>query len=229
MGRLRNHDAARASLAKRDLLCCAEIADTIEVPEKIQNEWLIGHQQRENRRPEIGGLLAVNRFAALGFQNFQANRLDVSAQIQRSDIQRKRGEVQSFWFGRTICRTVHSSSSILGNFSRKSGACLRTSSQSKNGSGFSSQTWNQFAISSFSAPLSASTLWLPEIISARRLPSRATTSTRSAAAFSPCVLKRRSSSSMRIKLTSPSLRLLTCTISSHAPPTLASASPLHCS
>src|SRR5580765_3629814 len=184
--------------------------------EKIQYERLAICQQWKCGRPKFRSLLAAHRFAAFRLQKLQTDSLDVGSQIERLHIKRKRGKAQRLAGARAVSGAAHSSFSSSGNLARNSDDCLRTSTQSKKASGFSSQTRNQLAISSFSSRLCASTLWLRAIISARRLPSRAICSTRSAAAFSSCARNRRSSSSRRIKLTSASLKVLKCSKSSNS-------------
>src|SRR5580692_7932353 len=141
-------------------------------------------QGREDRRPNFRRLLAANRLAVFRFDQFESDGFHAWAEVERFDVEREGGKFKCT--GRRTGGKTHSNVSASGNLARKSGACFRTSSQSKNASGVSSQMRNQLAISTFSSRLCGSTLWLREIISARRLPRRAMPKTRSTAACSPC-------------------------------------------
>src|SRR6266403_2355483 len=99
LSRLRNHHTARTGVAKGDLLCRAEIADTIEVTIEINDEGLVAREQRKNRRPELRGLFSANRFAAFGFQDFHADGFDVHSEVERFHIQRKLGKIESIFSG----------------------------------------------------------------------------------------------------------------------------------
>src|SRR6202051_3061403 len=126
--------------------------------------------------------MATNGLAAFRAQKLQSDGFDAGAEIERLTLHRKRRQLQRARVERRLTRRAHTSDSACGNFAWKSGDRLRTSSQSKKASGVSSQMRNQLAISSFSARLLGSTLGLRAIISARRFPSRPTSSTRPAAA-----------------------------------------------
>src|SRR5215471_13893784 len=167
--------------------------------EKIQNPNFLIRKRGNHASPDRGGLLASHRLATLGLDQFQSDRFRVSAKIHRLHIQRIRRQIRQifFWW-------QGYSSSTSPNVARNSGELLRTSSHSKKASGVSSQMRNHSAISFFSSRFCDSTLRLCEIISARRLPRRAISRTRSTAAFSPWARKRRASSSRRVRLTSAS-------------------------
>src|SRR5437762_3244614 len=177
VARLRHDDAAARRFSKSDFAIAAKITDPVEVAEKIENKRLLCDEGWEDAGPDCDGVLASHGFAALGFDQLHADGLDARSEVQRFHVEGIGGKIQ----------LAHSSSSAWGNFALNSGDFLRTSSQSKNASGVSSQMRNQFDISSFSARFCGSTLRLRAIISARRLPRRATSSTRPAAAFSPWV------------------------------------------
>src|SRR5439155_11395123 len=93
--RLRNHHTTWAGIAEGNLLCSAEIADTIEVTEKIKDEGFVAREQRENRSPKIRGLLAPYRLAAFGLQDFHTNGFDLSSEIKRLHIERKGWKIES--------------------------------------------------------------------------------------------------------------------------------------
>src|SRR5712691_430805 len=222
--RLGQNDATLRRIAQRNLLDFAKLSHPLDVAEKIHDVRFVPRKGRKNRRPDISSILAAHRLAVFGFEQLESHRFHVAAEVQRLHVQRKRRQFQrtASW-----CRSslgIHSSDSSFGNFARNSGACFRTSSQSKKASGVSSQMRNQPAISSFSARLCASTLWLREIISARRLPSRAMFKTRSTAACSPCERNLRINSSSRMMLTSASSSVLKCSRSSNSSSYCSSAS-----
>src|SRR5260370_26880312 len=184
--RLRQHDTALRGVAQSNRSQLAKLPHPLEVAEKIDRVGFASRKSRENRRPNLSGILSSNRLAVLGFDQLESDRFYFAAEVQRLYIQGEGWQFQSTASRRGRSRRAHSSDSNCGNFARKSGACLRTSSQSKKASGVSSQMRNQPAISSFPTPFSASSLWLHAFLSARRLPGRATFQTRSPATFSPC-------------------------------------------
>src|SRR6185437_15943578 len=149
-------------------------------------QTFIGRERRKNRRPDRRCFFAFHGFAAFGFQQLEADSGSVCAEIECFHVERIRRQLQRIVARGGFADRAHSSASACGNFVRNSTDCLRTSNQSKNVSGISSQIRNQLAISSFSSRLGFSTFGLRAIISARRLPRRATLSTRSTAARSPC-------------------------------------------
>src|SRR6266446_6857129 len=222
--RLGQNDATLRRIAQRNLLDFAKLSHPLDVAEKIHDVRFVPRKGRKNRRPDISSILAAHRLAVFGFEQLESHRFHVAAEVQRLHVQRKRRQFQRTASGCRSSLGIHSSDSSFGNFARNSGACFRTSSQSKKASGVSSQMRNQPAISSFSARLCASTLWLREIISARRLPSRATFKTRSTAACSPCARNLRISSSSRMMLTSASCSVLKCNRSSNSSSYCSSAS-----
>src|SRR5215469_12642030 len=179
--RLRNHDAAAGGLAEVDLVGGAKIAHAVEMTEKVDGVMLLASQGRENRCPDVSGILAGERLATFRFDELKPHGLGFRTEIEALYIEGIRRQVRSGIFG------VHrySSASNSPNFSRNSGEVLRTSNQSKKASGVSSQMRNHSAISFFSSRFCGSTLRLCEIISARRFPRRAISRTRSTAAFSP--------------------------------------------
>src|SRR5580704_6527718 len=103
--------------------------------EKIQHVGLASSKGREDGRPNLCRIFATHGFAVFGFDQFQSHRFYARAKVQRLHVQRKRRQFQgpASWLGRSL--GIHSSDSDGGNFSRKSDACLRTSSQSKKASG----------------------------------------------------------------------------------------------
>src|SRR5712664_1276696 len=222
--RLRQHDATLRRIAQRNLPRLAKLSHARDVAEKIHGVRFVPRKGREDCRPYLCGILASYRLAVLGFNQLESHRLHAAAEVQRLHIQGKGRQFQrtASWLRSSQC--AHSPDSNCGNLARKSGDCFRTSSQSKKASGVSSQMRNQPAISSFSARLWASTLLLREIISARRLPSRATFKTRSTAACSPCERNLRINSSSRMMLTSASSSVLKCSRSSNSSSYCSSAS-----
>src|SRR6266481_6718088 len=221
---LRQHDATLSRVAKRNLTRLAKFSHALEVTEKIHEVRIVSCKGRKDCRPDLRGILASHRLAVFGLDQLEPDGSHLAAEVQRLNVQRKRRQFQRTASWRRGSRCVHSSDSNCGNFSRKSGACFRTSSQSKKASGVSSQMRNHPAISDFSARFCGSTLWLREIISARRLPRRATFKTRSTAACSPCERNLRINSSSRMMLTSASSSVLKCRRSSNSSSYCSSAS-----
>src|SRR5229473_69874 len=212
--RLGQNDATLRRIAQRNLLDFAKLSHPLDVAEKIHDVRFVPCEGREDRRPDISSILASHRLAVFGFDQLESHGFQVAAEVQRLHIQRKRRQFQrtASW-----CRGsmgIHVSDSGCGNLARNSGACFRISSQMR----------NQPEISSFSVRLCASTLWLREIISARRLPSRAMFKTRSTAACSPCERNLRINSSSRMMLTSASSSVLKCSRSSNSSSYCSSAS-----
>src|ERR1700730_9990584 len=160
----------------------AKLTHALQMAEKIQRPEILASQSGDRSGPDLRGLLPAQRFAALRFDQLQTSRFRLAAQVPTLYIQRVRWQLRHSLFR----RRAHSSASISPNFARKSGVALRTSSQSKKASGFSSQIRNHSPISFFSSRLRGSTLRFNEIISARRFPSRAISRTRSTAALSSC-------------------------------------------
>src|SRR5713101_4413557 len=220
----REHQAALGGFPELNFVQLAEFADAIEMAEEIDHKEFIDRQRRENRGPNHSRVLAANRFAALRLQEFESNGFDVTAEIQRFYVHREWRQFQRAGVEPWLARRAHTSDSACGNFAWKSGDCLRTSSQSKKASGVSSQMRNQLAISSFSVRLPGSTFAFRAIISARRLPRRATFKTRSTAACSPWAWNLRISSSRRMMLTSASSSVLKCSKSSNSSSYCSSAS-----
>src|SRR4029077_2790357 len=216
---LREHQAPAGCFPEHHTVQFAEFANSLQVAEEIDHQAFLRRQWREGRAPDLRRDWAAQRFATLGLQQFQSDGLCIVAELHRLNIQ---GIGRQVW--RDHFRRQRHSSSMSPNFSLNSSEALRTSSQSKKASGVSSQMRNHSAISFFSSRLGASTLRLCEIISARRLPNRAISSTRSMAAASPWALKRRSSSSSRVRLTSASLSVLKCRMSSNSSSKRSSAS-----
>src|ERR1700676_4208973 len=184
---LREHQTALGGFAKMNIMKAAEFAHTIEVAGGIHHKEFVGGERGENGSPNQSSVVASHRLAAFRSQEFESHGFDVSAEIEPLDVHREWWQLQRAGVERRLSRRAHTSDSACGNFAWKSGDCLRTSSQSKKASGVSSQMRNQLAISSFSARLLGSTFGFRAIISARRLPRRATFSTRSTAARSPWV------------------------------------------
>src|SRR5438093_9985928 len=220
------NDATLRRFSQRNFVKLAKLSYAVDVTEKIHNVRLASRKGRKHRRPNLRGILAVHRFAVFRFDQFEPYGFHVAAKVQRLHIQGKRRQLQRTASRRRRSGRIHSSDSDCGNLARKSGDCFRTSSQSKKASGVSSQIRNHPAISTFSARFWASTLRLREIISARRLPRRATSKTRSTAACSPCARNLRINSSSRIMLTSASSSVLKCKRSSNSSSYCSSASSI---
>src|SRR5262249_1312017 len=142
LGGLWNHDATRSGFAKSDLSCGAKVAHAFQVTKEIQHERVAACQQRKKCRPELCRLLAAHWLAAFRFQNFQADGFRARTQIQGLHVEGKCRQAEFVACAGTVRLAFHSSSSECGNFSRYSGDCLRTSSQSKNGPGGSQPTLN---------------------------------------------------------------------------------------
>src|SRR5260370_30511976 len=163
--RLRQHDTALRGLAQRNLSQLAKLPHPLEVAEKIDRVGFASRKSRENRRPNLSGILSSNRLAVLGFDQLESDRFYFAAEVQRLYIQGQGWQFQSTASRRGRSRRAHSSDSNCGNLARKSGACLRTYSQSKKASGVSSQMPDLPATSSFSPRFLGSPLWLPQIFS----------------------------------------------------------------
>src|SRR6202166_3348174 len=207
LGGLGNYEAALGGIAKGNFVGAAKVAGSVKVAKKIEDVKFFARENRESGGPNLRGFVASNGFAAFGFEQFQADGFYIRAEAQNFHVEGKRGQIESA-AAESIAGRAHSTSPAWGNLLWNSGDCFRTSSQSKKASGFSSQMRNQLAISSFSARLGASTFWLRQIISAPRFARRATFSTRSTAACSPCERNLRINSSRRMTLTSASSRVL---------------------
>src|SRR5580692_633136 len=151
-----HYHATSAGFAKLNLSRFAKLQNAIDVAEKIHHKVFFEGQGREDGRPNLRRLLAANRFAVFRFNEFEPNGFHARAEVQRFHVQRKGGQFERA--RRRAGGETHSSVSVSGNLARKSGDCLRTSSQSKNASGVSSQMRNQLAISTFSSRLCGSTL-----------------------------------------------------------------------
>src|SRR5882672_761877 len=123
----------------------------LEVTEKIHDVRIVSCKGREDRRPDLRGILAPHRLAIFGLDQLEPHGFYLSTKVQGLNVQRKWRQCQRTASWRSGPRRIHSSDSNCGNFSRKSGACFRTSTQSKKASGVSSQMRNHPAISAFSA------------------------------------------------------------------------------
>lgn len=139
-----DYDGALAGLAKGYLVAFTKIADAIEVTEKIERPGLGTRGSRQRASPDARSVISANGLAILiRLDQLEPHGAYTRAEIERFDIQQ-----------------VHydSSDALPAKFFWNSGVCFRTSSQSKNASGVSSQIANQCPISSFSARLAGSTL-----------------------------------------------------------------------
>ena len=71
-----DHQAARASFAKRNLVIRAKLAHAVQVAEKIQDKGFAVGEQRKSGGPELRRLPAAHRFAAFRFEQFETYRFD---------------------------------------------------------------------------------------------------------------------------------------------------------
>src|SRR6266404_8995222 len=84
---LRHNDAAARRFAKGNFARGAEIADAVEVAEKIEHERFLRNQGREDSRPDGNCVGATYRLPALGFDQLHADGLNARPQDHRFHIE----------------------------------------------------------------------------------------------------------------------------------------------
>src|SRR5260370_1618202 len=85
--RLRQHDTALRGLAQRNLSQLAKLPHPLEVAEKIDRVGFASRQSREDRRPNLSGILSSNRLAVLRFDQLESHRFYYAAEVQRLYLQ----------------------------------------------------------------------------------------------------------------------------------------------
>lgn len=85
--RLRQYQAAPTSFSKLKPSQLAKLPNAIDVAKKIDNIEIISSQGREERGPNLGGLLTSNRLAVFRFDQFEAHRLYTRAEVKRFHVQ----------------------------------------------------------------------------------------------------------------------------------------------
>lgn len=86
---LRQDEAAAGSFAVVDFSRFTKFLNAIDVAEEVDDVMLVVGESGEDSRPNFGGLLAANRFAVLGLDEFETNGFDAVAEVHGFDIQRK--------------------------------------------------------------------------------------------------------------------------------------------
>jgi hypothetical protein len=84
---LGNHEATRGGLAVSDVVRIAEVANAIEVAEEIEDTGIRRGKSEQCGGPDRGGFGAADGFAAFGFDEFEAEGFNVSAELQGLDVQ----------------------------------------------------------------------------------------------------------------------------------------------
>jgi len=113
---LRKHKTAVRRLAKMNVMQFAEIADTLEMAEKIQDEEFIDRQGREERSPDSCGVGTKHRFAAFRSEQLKTDGFYIRAKVERLHIQREWRQFQGPLGGIRSSCAAHTSDSVCGKF-----------------------------------------------------------------------------------------------------------------
>jgi hypothetical protein len=94
-----------------------EFADALEMTEEIDDKEFIGGKSGERGRPNNRCVFSTYRLAAFGSEQFETDRFDIRAEVERFDIQREGRQLQGTGIEGRFTWGAHTSDSVCGNFS----------------------------------------------------------------------------------------------------------------